>query len=168
MLVSVQEYLASHYDPDCDYVDGELQERNVGELDHSSVQAAVIKYFAPRERALGIHVFPELRLRVGETRFRVPDICVVLGQRPTEQVLTTPPFLCVEILSPSDTLDRIQARIDDYLAMGVPQVWLVNPRNRRAWVHTLEGSREAKDGVLHTGNPDLAVPLAELFAEEQR
>jgi hypothetical protein len=42
------------------------------------------------------------------------------------------------------------------------------PADRRAWVHTSEGSREAKDGVLHTVDPDLAVPLAELFPADQR
>ncbi|MBK9168677.1 MAG: Uma2 family endonuclease [Bryobacterales bacterium] len=162
-LLSVEEYLASHYRPDCDYVDGELEERNVGERDHSFVQAALIKYFAPLEQSLRLHVFPELRVRVGPKRFRVPDICVVLGDFPSEQVLTQPPFLCVEILSPSDTLDRLQERIDDYLAMGVLCVWLLNPRTRRGWVYTGEGSREAKDGILHTANPDLAVPLAALF-----
>lgn len=33
-----------------------------------------------------------------------------------------------------------------------------------AYIHTAEGSREAKDGVLRTENPEIAVPLAEIFA----
>lgn len=67
------------------------------------------------------------------------------------------------ILAANDTLDGTQARIDDFLALGVPCVWLPDPRNRRRWVYTSEGSREAKDGILHTADPDLAVPLTALF-----
>jgi hypothetical protein len=35
-LVSLEEYLSSVYEPECDYVDGEIEDRNVGEKDHSS------------------------------------------------------------------------------------------------------------------------------------
>ncbi len=35
-LVSIGEYLTSVYRPDCDYVDGEVQERNPGEYDHGN------------------------------------------------------------------------------------------------------------------------------------
>ena len=37
-FVSVEEYLKTSYEPECDYVDGEVQERNVGERDHSILQ----------------------------------------------------------------------------------------------------------------------------------
>ena len=45
LAVPVSEYLHSSYSPDCDYVDGELQERNVGELDHAEVQSALVQWF---------------------------------------------------------------------------------------------------------------------------
>ncbi len=35
-LIPVSEYLRTSYSPDCDYVDGEVQERNLGE--HRSQQ----------------------------------------------------------------------------------------------------------------------------------
>jgi len=59
----------------------------------------------------------------------------------------------------------MQDRIDDYLKFGVRYVWVINPRSRRAWVHTSEGIHEAKDGILRTENPAFEVPLLELFAE---
>ncbi len=43
-LISVEEYLRTSYRPDCDYVDGEVLERNVGELDHSWLQTALSAY----------------------------------------------------------------------------------------------------------------------------
>ena len=37
-VISVSEYLSTMYRPDCDYVDGEVQERNLGEYDHGKIQ----------------------------------------------------------------------------------------------------------------------------------
>jgi Uma2 family endonuclease len=60
-------------------------------------------------------------------------------------------------------MSRMQEKIDDYLAFGVRYVWLVNPQSRRAYVYTGEGMTEVKDGVLRTRDPEIAVPLAEVF-----
>jgi Uma2 family endonuclease len=162
-LISVEEYLATSYRPDCDYVDGRVEERNLGEWDHSSLQTRVSAYFFARRKEWRISVVVEQRVQVKPTRFRIPDVCVVLGN-PGEQILTKPPFLCIEILSPEDRMSRVEERIDDYLAMGVPFVWLLDPATRRAYIATVAlGLREVKDGVLRTENPALEVPLDEVF-----
>ena len=44
-LVSEDEYLNSVYEPDCEYEDGVLIERNVGEEKHGWLQAALTAYF---------------------------------------------------------------------------------------------------------------------------
>ncbi|MEK7406219.1 MAG: Uma2 family endonuclease, partial [Acidobacteriota bacterium] len=106
-LVRVEEYLSTDYSPDCDYVEGEVQERNAGEYEHGKWQAELIIFLAGLRRKLGFHIVPEQRLQVKPRRFRVPDICVILGPEPQEQVLTNPPFLCIEILSPEDRMVRI-------------------------------------------------------------
>jgi Uma2 family endonuclease len=64
-------------------------------------------------------VIQEQGVQVSPKRFRIPDICVTLGE-PNEEILRQPPFICIEVLSPEDRWPRIQQRIDDYLAMGVP------------------------------------------------
>jgi Uma2 family endonuclease len=74
-------------------------------------------------------------------------------------VLTEPPFLCIEILSRDDSMDEMQDRIYDYLSFGVPYVWILNPRTRRAFLYTPDGVREAKDGILRTQDPDITVPF---------
>jgi Uma2 family endonuclease len=163
VLISVDEYLTTAYRPDCDYVDGVVLERNLGEQDHSNIQMALAAYLFNLRKKLGIQVFPEQRVQVKPTRFRVPDICVVVGLKPDEQIFTRPPFLCIEILSKDDRMSEMQERIDDYLTFGVPYVWLLNPKAKRAQVCTAEGMREAKQGVLRTENPEIVVPLAEIF-----
>src|SRR5580700_274643 len=142
MLISVEEYLATSYRPDCDYVDGQVEERNLGEFDHSRLQTAVAAYFWARRKQWGINVIVEQRVQVRPDRFRIPDVCVILGE-PSEQIFTKPPFLCIEIVSPEDRMSRVKARIDDYLTMGVSFVWLLDPASRSAYVFTAaEGLRE--------------------------
>ena len=163
-LISVEEYLATSYRPDCDYVDGHIEERNLGELDHSSLQTAIAVYFGSRQKQLGITVVVEQRVQVSPTRFRIPDVCVVIGKA-TEQIFRTPPFLCVEILSPEDRMKRVQERIDDYLAMGVPYVWVFDPSTRHVYVATaFAGLHDFKGDVLRTENPALELPLFEIFS----
>jgi hypothetical protein len=43
--ISVQEYLKTVYRPDCDYVDGVVEERNLGERDHSWIQGRLVTFF---------------------------------------------------------------------------------------------------------------------------
>jgi Uma2 family endonuclease len=162
--VSVEEYLKTPYDPDCDYVDGEVQERNVGERDHSEIQREFILFFGNRRQQWKAYVFPEQRIQVGPTRFRIPDVCVYVGTKPGEQIFTTPPFICIEILSPEDRMERVQQRVDDHLSFGVRYIGVINPRNRCAWTYSKTGSSEVLDGILRTENPDMEIPLAEIFA----
>jgi Uma2 family endonuclease len=163
--VSLEEYLETVYRPDCDYVDGEVVERNLGEIEHGDFQLGIGAYLRSLQGDLGIFVGTEIWVRVSPSRFRIPDICVVKGGKPGGRYITEPPFLCIEILSDRDTLDNIQDRLDDYFAMGVPYVWVVNPRTRRAWIYKPDSITEAKDGVLRTRDPEIAVPLREVVAE---
>ncbi|MBZ5674700.1 MAG: Uma2 family endonuclease [Acidobacteriia bacterium] len=163
-LISVAEYLRTAYSPDCDYVDGEVQERNLGARDHSTLQGEFLYYFRSRKKEWKVLVYPEQRVQVSPTRFRIPDVCVYVGEGPKDQIFRTPPFICIEVLSPEDRTTKFQQRIDDYLKFGVQYIWVIDPATRRAWVHTKEGVHEAKNGILQTENPTLTVPLSEIFA----
>jgi Uma2 family endonuclease len=162
--ISLDEYLHTSYRSDCDYVDGEVLERNWGDYNHARLHGQVMYFLHTQEKQHGIEVVPSLRIRVSPSRIRIADICAILGN-PGEQILTKPPLLCVEILSPEDTFFRMEARVDDYLAMGVAYVWVLDPKTKRAWSITpAEGWREEKSGILQTENPALEIPLSEIFA----
>jgi Uma2 family endonuclease len=160
--VSLDEYLSTTYDSDCEYVDGELIERNVGELDHSGIQGVILAILYNQRREAGIHVPGTARSgQVRSTRFRVPDITVTT-HKCKGRILREPPFLCIEVLSPEDRATRMEAKIDDYLAFGVKYVWVIDPRTETAWIYTSEGKRHAAE-ALTTSNPDLTVTLKEIF-----
>jgi len=130
--VSVEEYLRTTYRPDMDYVDGKLVERHAGEHWHSRMQTLIVGLLHPRERERNFRVLTEQRLQVSgaKHRYRIPDICVMALPYRSEPVLSTPPHLVIEILSPDDEAADLLARVADYLRFGVPHIWISNPYKR--------------------------------------
>lgn len=162
--ISVDEYLHNAYHPDCDYVDGEVIERNMGEFQHGMLQGIVVRMLYELARIVPIRIIPELRIRTAATRFRIPDVCVMLKAQHPEPVLTSAPFLCIEILSPEDRMTRVIEKVKEYLAFGVSHVWIVDPATRSAFSYTKEGGREVR-GHLSTANPEVSISLPDLFVE---
>ena len=160
-LVSVEEYLNTSYDgPDREYVDGRIVERNLGEKDHSRPQRKLIAFFVSLESTLRTYAFPEQRVQVRATRFRIPDVCVYVGAEPDDQIFRTPPFLAIEILSKDDRASDLQEKLDDYRDFGIPFVWVVDPRTRTG--NTYSWSQPMQPG-LHSKNPDIDLPVERLF-----
>jgi Uma2 family endonuclease len=164
-LVSLDEYLSTNYRPDYDYVDGELVERNVGEREHSFVQMRLAGFFYNAAKRLGVSAWPEMRLQVSPTRFRVPDLCVYRGRGPQDRYFRTPPFLCIEILSPEDRVSRMEEKLNDYFNFGVDCVWVIDPSRRAARIHTRDASHPVGDGLLTTANPDIVISFEEIFSD---
>lgn len=162
-LISVEEYLSTSYRPDCDFVEGEVLERNVGTKDHSKLQREILAWFRDRRHMLRLSAFPEQRIRVAARRYRIPDVCVLALPEPDEQIFTQPPYICIEVLSPDDSFPKLQERLDDYLAMGVPNIWVLDPTSRRSWSVSREGHFEALDGNLHTSDGRVTLTMADLF-----
>ena len=90
LQTSLAEYLRTSYHPDCDFVDGEVQERNLGEFDHAAVQVVVVSWLFQHRWEWQLHVLSGIRVRVSEERVRIPDLCLVSRKQPIEQVITTP------------------------------------------------------------------------------
>jgi Uma2 family endonuclease len=166
--VSVEEYLASSYRPDCDYIDGEVQERKLGEKEHAAMQVALAFLFRQNRKAWGIEVYTELRVQVSVNNFRVPDITVTRAGLEWERILKTPALLFIEILSPEDTLSKIRRRVDDYLRFGTEHVWVIDPELRKAYVCSATGFQEPEGGALTIPGTPIRVVLSELFAELDR
>lgn len=164
-LVPLDEYLNTTYRPDRDWIDGETQERNMGETPHAAVQGLFTRLLGNQAKQLHIRVFPEQRVQTSNRHYRIADVCVVRRETPFEPIVRTPPLLCIEILSRDDRMSQIQERVEDYLAMGIPAVWVVDPRRRRAYLATASGALEpALDALTVPGTP-IHIPVAEVFAE---
>jgi Uma2 family endonuclease len=160
-MVSAEEYLSTVYETECEYADGELVERNMGESDHSGIQMALAALLYNQRRALGIHVFPELRVQVAPNRFRVPDIAVTT-RKIQGRILHEPPLLWIEILSPEDCTSRMEAKVAEILHFGVPHIWVLDPKQSKAWSYTKESRQDARE-VLEIPHPKIVIKLAEIF-----
>jgi Uma2 family endonuclease len=123
----------------------------------------VIGYFATRAREFGIKVYPGVRVQVSPTRIRVPDVTVIERSQFQGEIFTSPPHLCIEILSKDDTVEGVQEKINDYLRCGIPYVWIIDPRLGKGSIATKAGMVEAEFGVLETSDPKIRVPVAELL-----
>lgn len=164
--MAVSEYLNTSYRPDSEFINGRLENRNVGEHDHAAVQAALILWFGQRQDEWNIEVLPEQRIRISAAKFRVPDICLVSLDQPVEQILTKPPLACIEILSPEDTLRRMQERISDYRGFGVANIWVLDPATQRGYDCQSSGFLDATEFSI-PGTP-IRLSLSELFARIRR
>jgi Uma2 family endonuclease len=126
-FVSVEEYLRSSFDPDAEYVDGQIEERTVGENDHSAWQMALVVWFEQQARTNGVRVRPELHVQVGPRTFLVPDVALLDRNLPAERFATHPPVAVFEVLSPEDTLKRLMRKCESYERMGIRTILVIDP-----------------------------------------
>jgi Uma2 family endonuclease len=162
-LISLETYLTTSYEPDCDYVDGVLEDRNVGEYDHNMVQRAILIWFYLHEKAWRIRAIQEQRTKVASTRVRIPDVCVFSRDVPIEQVFTKPQLIAIEVLSPEDRHSRIEARMSNFRDFGVPNLWVVDPETHLGW--DLSDGNWVRKERLEVANSPIYLSLTELFAK---
>ncbi len=163
-LLSLEEYLRTSYHPDCDFVDGYLDERNMGEFEHCTIQIAVGAWFFNHRAEWQIRVVSEYRTRVSEFRVRIPDISVFFQADSAEKVRTTPLLIAIKIMSPDDRMNRVIRRLEDFLGMGVRNVWLLDPIERVAYTLTVEGLRLVDGARINVPDSPMYLDLPEIFS----
>lgn len=162
LQIPLSEYLGTSYRPDREYVDGEIRERNVGKYEHARVQALLAKWFGNHEQEWGIQVVTGQRVQVSPTRVRIPDVAVLpLSAQP--DVIIAPPLLIIEILSPDDSYSDMQERAQDYRAMGVEIIWIIDPKTRTG--RMCSGAEWVESSRLTVKKTPLYVNLPEIFSQ---
>jgi Uma2 family endonuclease len=164
-LISVEHYLATSYSPDCDYVDGEVKERNLGEMEHSRLQTEIAFWFGLHRRDWKIVPIVEQRVQVSDRRCRIPDVTVLSRNQPLEPIVREPPIICCEVLSRSDTMREMRERCDDYLTFGVQHVWTFDPLRQEALVCDAKGFHAPEGEELRMPGTPIFLPLKQRFAE---
>ena len=167
-LVPVETYLRTMYHPDCDYIDGEVLERNMGEVPHGLLQAFFIALFARHQYDWGLEALPEVRLQVAAERFRIPDVMVLPPDATDTRIVRSTPLLCIEIFSSDDRMSRMEERVADYTRMGVKSIWVVDPWRRLAYSSDATGMLVRESEVLTLPGTPVRVTIAEIFARLDR
>ena len=165
VYVPREEYLNTTYRPDRDWINGETKERTMGEQQHAMVQVFFAFLFKMKSRDWDVRVLTEQRVQTSSTNYRIPDVCVVRRATPMEPIVVTPPLLCIDILSREDRMSDIQERVEDYLAMGVQVVWVVDPQRRRAYETLPNGAMQPVPRELTVAGTEIRIPLPDIFEE---
>jgi Uma2 family endonuclease len=168
LYIPVEEYLRTTYRPDMEYIDGHLEDRNVGEAEHSRLLQILGMMLGVREEEWNILTYPDCRLQVNEDRYRVPDLLVLPADQPAHRVVRTAPLLCVEVLSPEDTLKRILIRVEDYVEMGVRSIWIFNPDSEEVLVCVDGEKRWTDEQKLTVPGTAIQIDREELFRRFKR
>jgi Uma2 family endonuclease len=167
-LISVEEYLSTGYEPDCEYDDGVIVERNLGEFEHSFLQTFLGTIFTNNMNQWGVFGLTEQRVQIKPRRFLVPDLCVLRLGTPREKILTRPPLVAIEIMSPEDTIRRASAKAVEYQEFGVEHVWVIDPSARVAYRGTPSGLELSPSGELTVPGTPILVRISELFEKLDR
>lgn len=162
-LLSVEEYLNTSYSPDKEFRDGVLVERNAGEKAHARLQALLARYIGNRERQWGVQVYTELRCKVGDRWYSVPDVCVYSQSGFEGRYPAVPPSLWIEILSPDDRMADVWRKAGELIESGVPYIWIIEPHTLESELRTAQGVQKLADKTLRLSDSPIVIPLADVM-----
>ena len=115
------------------------------------------------ERAIANHEFEKARVFSDEERNERENLRSLREQFNLEEPPPRLQFLCIDIIS-DERFSEVQKRCEDYIAEGVTQVWLLDPKFKRAYTVTkTEGLREFKGEILQIASPPLEMDLRRIF-----
>lgn len=162
----VEDYLRTSFEgPDCEYLDGEIVERNMGEKPHGRVQAMLAAVLFQLEARLGIEVITDIRIQITAERYRVADLAVWRAGTSGPRFPVNPPFLAIEILSPEDRMVRMQPKIQEYLSIGVEWVWVIDPEEKAALCYSRQNPCGTLCETLRTKDPAIEIALDDVFRQ---
>ena len=144
-----------------EYIDGRFVDRHVGEYAHGRAQGLVAAILLERERSMRFRTFIAVTVRVRPDCYRVPDVCVKALPHEITAVLVCPD-LAIEVVSPGDEVQEMLTKIGDYLAAGIPHIWVIDPYKRTVVEADQSGIR--RDTSLKLSNPLVGeIDFAALF-----
>ena len=113
---------------------------------HSSIQSNIL--VALRRKYPHLKVVVWLRSKTAATRYRIPDVTVLLAP-PTTRYLLEAAFLVVEGISKRDVLSVTIGKFKEYAAKGVPNIWPVSYTHLDVYKRQLQvrGPRHSRTSV---------------------
>ncbi len=161
--ITIEQYLKTPFEPDAEFVHGEVEERNVGEYEHSVVQWAILDWLRRHDKTWNTRSIAEQRARLRSGNIRIPDVSVWSRDVPVEPVFSHPQLIAIEVLSPEDRQARVQEKIEDYRQSGIANIWIVDPIKRVGW-DCSNGNWTRTPRFTVSGTP-IYLDLDELFKE---
>ena len=147
-------WLTDHGRRRIEFTDGRIEELPLPTFAHQAIlsflHALFRAWIKPRG---GVVVFSGLRMRIREGKFREPDLLALrdLSDTRCQDRYWLGADLVAEVVSPDDPdRDLVEKRID-YAEAGIPEYWIVDPRNETITVLALERDAYVEHGTHARG-----------------
>jgi Uma2 family endonuclease len=160
--ITEEQYLGSKFEPDAEFVRGEIAERSMPDYLHSKIQGLLLIWLGRLMERHRVQPCPELRMRLGPGVYRVPDIALIAGPEPEVRFPDTPSLVTVEIVSLDDRYSDVIEKLEEYRKWGVPHIWLVDPHKKRLSVYNASGLQDVPSLTLPEYN--FEIPAQALFS----
>ena len=138
-----------------EFTDGHVQELPMPTFTHQAILALLYRLFhAHLEPRGGVVLFAALRLRIREGKFREPDLLLLCDRSDARcrDRYWLGADLVAEVVSPDDPDRDLVVKRADYAEAGIPEYWIVDPRNETITVLALEGTGYVEHGVFAPGD----------------
>ena len=125
---------------------GELIELPPAKRKHNQAAHRMQKWLDAALAAAGTggEVYHEMGYHLGPRHWLQPDVSLTHPDQPYGDYLEGSPLLAVEIVSESNTAREIDGKIEEYLAHGAQEVWVVYPEPRHMWTYRTGGVGEVR------------------------
>jgi Uma2 family endonuclease len=159
----------------CELLRGELVMMTPASYEHGRMAGRVFALIHAHvvENDLGVVLAAETGFVLARDpdTLRAPDVAFLSTERarhaPSRGYFEGAPDLAVEILSPNDRVEHVNAKVEDWLAAGCRMVWVIDARHQQVAAYTPDRTARTLTGddVLIAGDvlPGFKVPVAQLF-----
>lgn len=168
-LIPVDRYIHDYIDrglkPPCEFLDGSLRPKPMGDLQHGWIQALIASII--NQSCPGFRALTELHVRIRADEFLIPDVAVL--RKPVRKHgypgPSEPVHLFIEVRSDSQTVDELLTKCREYHRWGVPFCWIVDAEAEAVWQFS-QGQQPLQvdiHGSVHAG--EIGIDVAKIFAE---
>jgi Uma2 family endonuclease len=162
-FVSEEEYLSTSYEPGVEYVHGRLEEPVMVQSVHGLLQGWICAWFFNRRKEWKVVAGVEIHTKVESGIYRLPDV-VVGPMGPWDPILKKPPLIVIEIMSPNDREQKLLEKAREYSAMGIPNIWLIDPETRMVQVWRNDAFAIVTEPKVRVAGGPVYLDLQEMFA----
>ena len=143
-------WLTDHGRRRIEFTDGRIEELPVPTFTHQAVLLFLYRLFHDYLRPRGgVAMVSGLRMRIREGKFREPDL-LVLRERSdprNQDRYWLGADLVAEVVSPDDPDRDLVEKRADYAEAGIPEYWIVDPRDETITVLALDGEAYVEAGA---------------------
>ena len=144
-----------------EFLNGELIELPPAKLKHNEIAKEIFLWLLGFLHPTRVWIETGYRMRAG---WLVPDVSVTWPDQPVENGwLQGAPMIAIEVVSPSNDPEQLDAKTAAYLEDGAAEVWIVYPKTHSMMVFSEGGKQAARiTGTYQSDRLELAADVRSL------